>query len=281
MVLYIVGLGLGDHTDITVRGLAAVKKCKDVWLEAYTSVLEGGVDAEALAAFYGRPVRVATRETVETDAEAIIGSCVHDDIALLVVGDPLCATTHTDIALRARKLGATVEFIQNASVMGAVACCGLQLYRYGQTVSIPYFDGEWRPTSFYEKIEYNRKGDMHTLCLLDIKVREPDYEALAKTCRTSFLPPRFMTVNQAIEQLFVAEDQYANGACARTARAVGLARLGQPTQRIVQGTLEELSKVDFGGPLHSLVICAPNLHEIEEEYLVAFAASAAAEAAAA
>lgn len=55
--------------------------------------------------------------------------------------------------------------------MGAVATCGLQLYRYGYTVSIPFFEGEWKPDSFYDRIKYNSLGGMHTLCLLDIKVQ--------------------------------------------------------------------------------------------------------------
>lgn len=38
-MLYLVGLGLGDEKDITVRGLEAVKKCDHVYLEAYTSIL--------------------------------------------------------------------------------------------------------------------------------------------------------------------------------------------------------------------------------------------------
>ena len=38
-MLYIIGLGLYDENDITVRGLQAVKKCKRVFLEAYTSIL--------------------------------------------------------------------------------------------------------------------------------------------------------------------------------------------------------------------------------------------------
>jgi len=45
-MLYIVGLGLYDEQDITFRGLAAVKKCKRVFLEAYTSILL--VDKEKL-----------------------------------------------------------------------------------------------------------------------------------------------------------------------------------------------------------------------------------------
>lgn len=90
--------------------------------------------------------------------------------------------------------------------MGASGACGLQLYNFGQTVSIPFFREEWRPDSFYEKILYNRKGGMHTLCLLDIKVKEPDFEAMCQG-RTVFLPPRFMTVNQAIEQLLEIEEK--------------------------------------------------------------------------
>lgn len=38
-MLYLVGLGLADETDITVRGLEVVKKAERVYLEAYTSIL--------------------------------------------------------------------------------------------------------------------------------------------------------------------------------------------------------------------------------------------------
>lgn len=38
-MLYVIGLGLSDEKDITVRGLEAVKSCERVYLEAYTSIL--------------------------------------------------------------------------------------------------------------------------------------------------------------------------------------------------------------------------------------------------
>lgn len=56
--------------------------------------------------------------------------------------------------------------VHNASVMNAIGVCGLQLYRYGETVSIPFFTDSWRPDSFYEKIQRNRNLGLHTLCLL-------------------------------------------------------------------------------------------------------------------
>lgn len=76
------------------------------------------------------------------------------------------ATTHTDLVVRAKKLGVEVKVVHNASVMNAVGVCGLQLYRYGETVSLPFFTDTWRPDSFYEKIERNRTLGLHTLCLL-------------------------------------------------------------------------------------------------------------------
>lgn len=76
------------------------------------------------------------------------------------------ATTHSDLMVRAKTLGVKVEVIHNASVMNAVGACGLQLYRYGETISIPFFTETWRPDSFYDKIKTNRSIGLHTLCLL-------------------------------------------------------------------------------------------------------------------
>lgn len=63
MVLYFIGLGLGDAKDITVKGLEIVKKCSRVYLEHYTSILTCG--QEELEKFYGRSVILADRDMVE------------------------------------------------------------------------------------------------------------------------------------------------------------------------------------------------------------------------
>ena len=44
-MFYLVGLGLGDASDITVKGLEIVKAAKRVYLEAYTSILTVGKEA--------------------------------------------------------------------------------------------------------------------------------------------------------------------------------------------------------------------------------------------
>ena len=47
---------------------------------------------------------------------------------------------------------------------------------------------------------------------------------------------------------------------------VGLARVGSDDQTIVAGPMSSLMDVDFGAPLHSLII-AGTLHSVEEEIL--------------
>lgn len=162
------------------------------------------------------------------------------------------ATTHTDLVLRAKQLGIPVEVIHNANIMTAVGACGLQLYNYGQTVSIPFFTDTWRPDSFYDKIKFNQSGNLHTLALLDIKVKEPDFEAMTRG-RKAYLPPRFMTVNTALEQLLSVEEVRGEGVLSEDTVVVGLCRMGQPSQQIVSGRIADVIKVDFGAPLHSLV----------------------------
>lgn len=52
--------------------------------------------------------------------------------------------------------------------------------------------------------------------------------------------------------------------CPPSALAIGLARVGQgAAQVIVAGTLAQLALVDFGPPLHSLVLVGGDMHELE------------------
>lgn len=286
MVFYLIGLGLGDPTDVTIRGLEIIKKCSRVYLEAYTSIISAGKDG--LERFYGREVIIADREQVEQASDDLFAGAGTSDVALLVVGDPLGATTHTDLKLRAYQLGIPVEVISNASIMNAVGCCGLQLYHFGETVSIPFWQDGWEPVSFCEKINRNLRKKLHTLCLLDIKVKEQSLENLLRG-RKVFEPPRYMRVNQAAQQLLAILERHGASASdgggggggdpaannewllTENTRCVAIVRVGTNTQQIAHATLKEMAESNFGEPLHSLIICG-KCHPMEEEALTKLSA---------
>ncbi|KAJ5578399.1 Diphthine methyl ester synthase [Penicillium hispanicum] len=271
-MLHLVGLGLADETDITVRGLEIVKKAERVYLEAYTAILL--VDKAKLEAFYGRPVIEADRELVESGSDEILAGADKADIAFLVVGDPFGATTHTDLVLRARELGIETKVVPNASIMSGIGCTGLQLYNFGQTVSMVFFTENWKPSSFYDRVRENAQTGLHTLVLLDIKVKEQSMENLARG-RRIFEPPRYMTVAQCAAQMLETEEERQEGVYAPDSLAVGAARVGAPDQKLVVGTLQELASVEMGAPLHSLVLLGRRTHDLERDYIRQYAVDVA------
>uniref|UniRef100_A0A915Q6I8 diphthine methyl ester synthase n=1 Tax=Setaria digitata TaxID=48799 RepID=A0A915Q6I8_9BILA len=268
-MLYLVGLGLGNVDDITVRGMAIVQKCSRVYLESYTSIMSFGLDKKKLEDFFGKEIKEADRTTVELHCNDMLEEAHDSNVCLLVIGDPFGATTHADLVLTARKAGINVEIVHNASIINAVGCCGLQLYKFGEIISIVFWEENWRPDSYYFKIEENRKRGLHTLCLLDIKTKEQTVENLMRG-RTEFLPPKYMTCSEAAKQLLeIAERIMKEGivpAYTPDTECVGLARIGWNDQKIIFCSLKALCDMDMGPPLHSLIIPG-ELHPLELDFL--------------
>jgi diphthine synthase len=90
------------------------------------------------------------------------------------------ATTHSDLLLRASDLGVPTTVIHNASILTALGSTGLQMYSFGQTLSLPFYTETWAPSSWYDRLEENLRVGMHTLILVDIKVREQSEENMAR-----------------------------------------------------------------------------------------------------
>lgn len=202
------------------------------------------------------------------------------------------ATTHSDILLRARARKITTEVIHNASIMNAIGACGLQLYNFGQAVSLVFFTENWKPDSFYDRVAENSRLGMHTLLLLDIKVKEQSEENLARYVshpltrtrrfdttsrgRKIYEPPRYMSIPLAVSQLVEVESLRKEGILTPDSTlAISMSRVGGGTQqRIVAGTLSQLGAQDldiYGPPLHSLIIVGKRLHPLEVEYANSFA----------
>lgn len=121
----------------------------------------------------------------------------------------------------------------------------------------------------------NLKNGLHTLCLLDIKVKEQSVEALMKG-RKEYEPPRFMSAAVAAQQILQviesmkSEDNSENLCLLNEGHmAVGLARLGSDSQEIVYCSLKDMQAVDIGKPLHSLVIPG-KMHPLETDFVSMF-----------
>ncbi len=251
MVLYLIGIGLSDEKDISLRGKEIAGKCSKVYLEYYTSRL--GCPIEKIEKAIGKKIFLADRDLVEKKAEdTLLEEARLSDVALLVIGDPMAATTHRDLLLRAHNANVKVGIVNNASIFTAVGNTGLDLYKFGRTASIVFPEKNYHPTTAYDVIVQNKKQGLHTLCLLDIKAEEK--------------PPRFMTVNEAISILLAIEKKKKKRVFTPSTLVVGCARLGSNKYIIKAGSAKEILHVDFGNPLHCLIVPG-KLHFLEEEML--------------
>ncbi|CAK5042194.1 unnamed protein product [Meloidogyne enterolobii] len=112
---------------------------------------------------------------------------------------------------------------------------------------------------------------MHTLCLLDIKIKEQSLENILKK-RNEYEKPCFLTCSQAAKQIIkIIERNKGNLVVNADIFVVGIARIGWDDQKIVYATLRQLAfEVDMGLPLHSLIIPSFDLHPLEKEMLNSF-----------
>ncbi len=251
-MLYLIGLGLADEQDITSKGLEALKKCTEVYAELYTNPFSG--DLLNLEKIINKKIKVLKRPDLEEGADKWLPSAHDNDIALLVPGDPMVATTHLSIILTSEKLGIKTEVIHSSSIYSAIGETGLQIYKFGKTASLPFPEPGYFPNTPYKILEKNLNQNAHTLLLLDVKTKEK----------------KFMTIPEAIEILLELGKKVAKkpGFTEET-HCLGIARLGSQNQKIKFGKAKELLKVDFGKAPHTLIVPG-KLHFLEEEALERF-----------
>lgn len=251
--LIFIGLGLHDDMDISLRGLEATKTSDHIYAESYTSLM-AGFSMERFKRTIGKEVSIVSRKDLEdNEGEEILQKATDGKVAFLVPGDPMIATTHIDLRIRAKKMGIRTKIIHGASIISAtISVSSLQNYRFGRSVSIPLSDGEYISETPYDVIAENKARNLHTLCFLDIKAEEK----------------RFMTINESLKALLSLEKRRKEDIITPKSLAIGLARAGSEDVAAKADYIEDLLDYDFGGPPHSLVIPANRLHFMEAEALI-------------
>jgi len=108
-------------------------------------------------------------------------------VAVLVVGDPMQATTHIDLQLRAESVDIPVHVVHGISITTLVpGATGVSNYKFGRSTTLTYPYGEWIATSPLEVMMQNYSQKLHTLVLFDL---DPSGAGRATNCRCNLLMP--------------------------------------------------------------------------------------------
>jgi diphthine synthase len=250
--LIFVGLGLRIE-DMSISALSLARRCDRLYAEFYTSSLPDD-EKETLEAVIGKEVTVLSRRQVEEDHE-IIESAREERVAFLTAGDPMSATTHVELRVRAEGEGIKTSIVHGVSIFTACASAlGLQPYKFGRTVTLPFPEPGYSPTSPYGNLIENKERGLHSLVLLDIREEEK----------------RYMSSKEALQWLLDAEERNGKGLIDDHTLICLTARVGAPDQQLRAGYPMSLLREEMGGPLHTLVLPG-KLHFMEARSLVTFA----------
>ena len=164
--LILIGMGPGTITAMTKEAISAAKSADFRRYEAYTALWPDDELAE-LEQIIG-PIEKIMRPEVENPKE-ILSLAKDYVVAVLVVGDPLQATTHVDLQLQASEMGISCEVVHGISITNLVTgAIGLSNYKFGRQTTLTYPYSGWIATSPLEVIAVNRVMGLHTLALLDL-----------------------------------------------------------------------------------------------------------------
>ncbi len=246
-MLYLIGIGL-QPKHLTFEASEAIHDCSAVFLENYTSrYSEGtGIDLEHLLQ---KKVVELGRKEIEEGASRLLEESKQHNIALLVFGNPLVATTHIQLLLDAKKEKVPIRVIPGISVTDLLGKTGLDAYKFGRVSTIVFQEANYAPESFFDIIEKNFRNGFHSLCLLDIHSEEK----------------RLMSIQEAIGILEKIakkkKSEWFSGSV-----LVGLYGLASKNEKIAVGNAKKLQNSGYNAWPQSLIVCG-KLNEKEKEAL--------------
>ena len=243
-MICLIGLGLYDEEDLSMRAIEAIKECDSVYVEFYTSKWFGSLGK--IEKMTKKKVIELSREKVESDF--LINEARTKVVALLVPGDPLAATTHMELIIQAKKEKINTRIIHNASIMISIAETGLWLYKFGRATTLVTPEKNYKPSSPFDIIIANKKNGLHTLVLLDIKENK-----------------KYMTITEALKLL----QELDRNKILWDEKIVACAKLGSGDQIIKYKKISELIEDDIE-ETPAILIVPGDMHFKEKEALEMF-----------
>ena len=235
-MLYIIGLGL-NVKGISLQGLEALKKCKKIYLENYT--IDPPYKVDELEKWIKKKIIPSKREFFENKSQELIKESKKENIAVLVYGSPLIATTHISLVQEAKKNRTPFQIIHNASILDAITETGLQIYKFGKIASMPKWEKNFVPESFIKIIKENQKIDSHTLILIDMGLELKD----------------------VINQIEIS----AKNNKIKLDKIIICQALGTKDSKIIYGKINKLKKIKIKKPF--CIIIPSKLHFMEQDVL--------------
>ena len=277
--IILVGMGPGRCEMMTQEAINAARLADHRRYEAYTALWPQD-ELDKLEEQVGSITKVM-RPEIE-DATELLELAKSSLVAVMIVGDPLQATTHVDLQLQANEMGVPCKVMHGISITTILSgAIGLSNYKFGRSTTLTYPYGGWIATSPLEVIASNQYQGLHTLVLLDL---DPSGQGIGNQKPMSpedaynSMELMWLKIEDMAEDFMQPDDELEgmkqkailelleNGL--GDLRVVLASDMGCTNESIISTKFAQLSEFE-GGRLNCLVVPA-NLGEVEEVALRRF-----------
>lgn len=251
-MLWLIGLGIEGSGGMSLKGREILKKCNIIYIERFTGYLSDIDLRELKLCVKNRDnvLHVVGRLFVE-DGRDILEQAVKNNVALMVYGDALIATTHIELFIRAMKRGIKVEVVHSASgITSLIGESGLQIYKFGRSSTI--MSDHNSAISVYNTLLDNLLLGNHTLILTEYSETKEN------------MSPFFLDPNVAMKMLLNMENDYRSRAFTEETFVLVASRIGRADKKVISGHVRSLLEIDHGTGPHSLIVPG-RLHFVEKE----------------
>jgi diphthine synthase len=183
------------------------------------------------------------------DGKQILEQARDKNVALITYGDPLVATTLSELEVRARKNSINVDIIHAASgITSLIGECGLHIYKFGRAVTM--MSDPQSAISVYNTVFDNLLSGNHTLIMTEYN---NDHNKIF------FLDPV-----QVFKMLIEVEKDIKYNVFSEETFIIVASRVGTEQKKIISGKIKSLIGMSFETGPHSIIITG-SLHFTESD----------------
>jgi diphthine synthase len=181
------------------------------------------------------------------DGKEILENARNSNVCILIYGDPLIATTYTELLVRAKKQSIDFKVIHSSSgILSLIGESGLQPYKFGKMVTM--MDDPMSAITVYDTIFENMCLGLHTLILTEYNNDD------GKNDFQSSSNPFFLCPRRVIELLLEREKEMKLLNFSIQSYGMIASKIGHKESTFNSGKMQSLLKLKYEGGPHSIII---------------------------
>jgi diphthine synthase len=267
-MLWLMGVGINEYDSLSIGSIEILRNSDIIYVDKFTGFLsdEFVLRIKSLSNMIDNSiqenkteVQVVKRWFVE-DGREMLKNAIEKNVCILIYGDPLIATTYSELIVRASKQSISYKIIHSSSgISSLIGESGLHYYKFGKMVTM--MCDPMSSITVYDTIFNNMCLGLHTLILTEYNNDEGNNYSKLNNDEPFYLSPK-----KVFELLLEREKELKLMNLSENSFVIVASQIGADNSKLICGKIKSLLTFQFNEGFNSIIIPG-NLHFTEIDSL--------------